>query len=141
MGAFQNQVNVRWSSLPSKSAGGAAVPPPHNQPCVIINNKLKHDDSLFFVAQESQRVLGTIMAGYDGHRGWIYAVAVHPDRKRTGIGSALLRHAEQALESLGCVKINVQTMEENVRAQAFYSASGYTVEKRISLGKMLGRQS
>ena len=73
--------------------------------------------------------------GYDGHRGWIYSVAVSPSRRRQGIGSRLVVHAERALTSKGCVKINLQIMEGNESVIEFYSSLGFTVERRISMGK------
>jgi ribosomal protein S18 acetylase RimI-like enzyme len=82
-------------------------------------------------------VAGTIMAGYDGHRGWLYSLAVAPEHRRRGIGSALVRHAEQELRKRGCLKINLQILEANAAVAAFYEALGYAVEPRVSLGKRL----
>ena len=77
------------------------------------------------------------MAGYDGHRGWIYLVAVHPEHRQDGIGSALVAHAERAVTEKGCLKINLRIMEGNEAAAAFYSSLGYAVENRISMGKRI----
>ena len=77
------------------------------------------------------------MAGYDGHRGWIYSVAVSPAHQRQGIGSRLVSVAEQALTGKGCVKINLQIMEGNESVTAFYSSLGFAVEKRVSMGKRI----
>jgi ribosomal protein S18 acetylase RimI-like enzyme len=77
------------------------------------------------------------MAGYDGHRGWLYAIAVHPECRRTGLGSLLVRHAERALASIGCMKINLQLLATNEATAAFYRSLGYAVEPRISMGKVL----
>ena len=109
----------------------------HNAPEVVIDKKLQNTDSLFFIAQKGDKVVGTVMAGYDGHRGWIYSIAVHPDCQRQGIGSDLLLHAQGKLENLGCLKINLQIMEGNEAVQGFYTANGYSVEQRISMGKKL----
>lgn len=68
----------------------------HNRPALAIDEKLAADDGLFFVAIIESQVIGTIMAGYDGHRGWIYSVAVHPEHRKQGIGSQLVAHAERA---------------------------------------------
>ena len=57
----------------------------HNEPALTIAKKVAHRDGLFFVATEGASVIGTVMAGYDGHRGWLYAVAVHPEQQRTGL--------------------------------------------------------
>lgn len=110
---------------------------PHNAPALAIDRKLAVDDGLFFIALTDSTVVGTIMAGYDGHRGWIYSLAVHPDQRGCGIGTRLLAHAEQALIERGCVKINLQVLPGNGNAQSFYEAKGYTVEDRISMGKRL----
>jgi ribosomal protein S18 acetylase RimI-like enzyme len=77
------------------------------------------------------------MAGYDGHRGWIYSVAVSTAHRRRGIGSQLVRMAERALATMGCVKVNLQIMEGNEHVTAFYAALGFSVEKRVSMGKRL----
>lgn len=79
----------------------------HNVPSLAIDKKLAVNDGLFFVATDKKTVIGTILAGYDGHRGWLYSVAVHADYRRHGLGSSLVRHAEQALIGLGCMKINL----------------------------------
>ena len=110
---------------------------PHNDPLIAIDAKLAVDDGLFFVALCMTTVIGTVMAGYDGHRGWIYAMAVHPDYRGGGIGSALLAHAEERLSRRGCMKINLQIVEGNAAVQAFYARSGYATEARISMGKRL----
>jgi ribosomal protein S18 acetylase RimI-like enzyme len=110
---------------------------PHNKPEVTIDKKLAINDELLFVAMDGENVAGTIMAGYDGHRGWIYSVAVAPSHRREGIGSQLVAHAERALVKLGCVKINLQIVEDNEAVTAFYASLGFSVEKRISMGKRI----
>jgi ribosomal protein S18 acetylase RimI-like enzyme len=110
----------------------------HNNPALTIDKKLAVADGLFFVATVGDDVVGTIMAGYDGHRGWIYSLAVHPDHRRRLIGTQLLSCAESHLASRGCVKINLQIMDGNESVQGFYEANGYAAEKRISMGKKLG---
>lgn len=110
---------------------------PHNNPNVVIDKKIAERDGLFFVAIAGTSIVGTIMAGYDGHRGWIYSVAVSPSCRREGIGSHLIGTAEQALTNRGCVKINLQIMEGNESVVAFYTSLGYSVEKRISMGKRI----
>lgn len=109
----------------------------HNQPSIAIDKKLAHNDGLFFVAVEETKVVGTIMAGYDGHRGWIYSVAVAESHRRRGLGSQLVQHAEKVLTQLGCMKINLQISEGNESVAAFYETLGYSVEKRVSMGKKI----
>lgn len=110
---------------------------PHNAPALVIDKKLAAADGLFFVALTGGAVVGTIIAGYDGHRGWIYSMAVHPNHRGRAIGSQLLSFAEKHLASRGCLKINLQIMEGNEQVRAFYEANGYSVEERISMGKRL----
>lgn len=107
-----------------------------NDPRLSIRNKESVSDNLFFIAESNTReVVGTVMGGYDGHRGWIYSLAVRPEFQRQGIGKLLMMHVEGALKNLGCIKINLQIMEGNDPVQEFYNALGYAVEKRISMGK------
>jgi len=103
----------------------------------VIEKKVAARDELFFVALASNKVIGTVMAGYDGHRGWIYSVAVSPAHRRCGIGSQLVRFAERVLADRGCMKVNLQIMEGNESVAAFYAALGFSVEKRVSMGKRL----
>lgn len=110
---------------------------PQNRPALSIAKKIAFNDGLFFVAVAGAEVVGTVMAGYDGHRGWIYSVAVSPAHQRRGIGSKLVRFAERALAAKGCVKINLQIMDGNEAVTAFYAALGFSIEKRISMGKRI----
>ena len=110
---------------------------PHNRPALSIDKKIAFDDGLFFVAVAGAEVIGTAMAGYDGHRGWIYSVAVSPAHQRGGIGAKLVRFAERALAAKGCVKVNLQIMDGNDAVTAFYEALGFSVEKRISMSKRI----
>jgi len=111
----------------------------HNKPGLAIDMKLAAPDGLFFVAVVDDAVVGTVLAGYDGHRGWLYAVAVHPQHRKQGLGKALVRFAEQALTARGCLKINLQIISDNASAAGFYESLGYAVEPRVSMGKKLGQ--
>ena len=109
---------------------------PHNEPNAVIDTKLAVD-RLLFVARDQGKIIGTAMAGYDGHRGWLYSVAVDPDRQRLGIGRQLVDHAVDVLKTKGCVKINLQVRATNAGVVAFYEALGFVTEDRISMGKLL----
>jgi len=111
--------------------------PPWNRAEEAVPAKLAIQPDLFLVASDGANVIGTIMAGYDGHRGWLYAVAVSESRRRAGVGSALVREAEIRLAALGCRKINLQIRATNIQVQAFYDRLGYGTEDRISMGKRL----
>lgn len=108
----------------------------HNDPELLLDKKLEVQDELLFVAME-ERVVGTVMAGYDGHRGWLYSVAVVPPAQGRGIGRSLVDHAEAALAELGCVKINLQMLAGNAKVEGFYARLGYATEPRISMGKVM----
>ena len=114
-----------------------AEAPAWNDPTVDIQRKLAVQRELFLVATLESEIVGTAMAGYDGHRGWIYYLAVSPSHHRQGIGSALMRRVEQALADLGCPKLNLQVRETNRGVVAFYRKLGYAVEERVSMGKRL----
>lgn len=124
----RSQVVALWETVFGYEAA-------HNAPGLVIDKKMAVEDGLFFVAMADEAVVGTIMAGYDGHRGWIYSLAVSPAWRRQGIGSKLVAHAERALMDKGCVKINLQIMEGNESVSAFYASIGYSVEKRVSMAK------
>jgi len=109
----------------------------HNEPNLVIDRKLALDDGLFYVAICDGIVVGSIMAGYDGHRGWLYSLAVLPNYRNRDIGSELVLKAEQALADRGCMKINLQIMEGNEGVQAFYASLGYSAEVRVSMGKRI----
>jgi len=111
---------------------------PRNEPHFVIAKKLATRSELFFVAVDDASVVGTAMGGFDGHRGWIYTVAVRPDLRRLGIGTALVRRVESALAALGCPKVNLQVLGSKVAVVAFYERLGFAVEDRISMGKCLG---
>jgi ribosomal protein S18 acetylase RimI-like enzyme len=109
----------------------------HNAPDIVIDKKVDFNDGLFFVALDNDDVIGTVMAGYDGHRGWIYSIAVLPAYRKKGLGSALLSFAEKKLSEKGCMKINLQILDGNESVEAFYLSNGFQTEKRISMGKRL----
>ncbi|WP_423392880.1 GNAT family acetyltransferase [Burkholderia sp. LMG 21824] len=111
--------------------------PPHRNPLRSIELKVATQPELFFVATSGARVVGTLMAGFDGHRGWLYSFGVSNDARRLGIGRALIAHAERALAARGCLKVNLQVLPGNDDACRFYAALGYRVEERISFGKTL----
>jgi ribosomal protein S18 acetylase RimI-like enzyme len=108
---------------------------PRNDPARVIRHKIAAQPELFFVAIVEGKTVGTVMGGYDGHRGWIYSLAVDPGHRKQKIGTALVRHVERALENQGCPKINLQVLPSNSATVDFYLKLGYRVEERISMGK------
>ena len=112
---------------------------PQNDPRKDIARKLRVNPEWFLVAESGGRLVGAVMAGYDGHRGWINYLAVEPGRQRAGVGRQLMSEAERVLRAAGCPKINLQVRPENQAAIAFYERLGFVVEGAISLGKRLER--
>ena len=113
--------------------------PPHNCAAVAVPAKLAMNDDLLLIAVNAeQAVIGSVLAGYDGHRGWLYAVAVDPGHQRRGIGQRLVAAATTRLADLGCTKVNLQIRAGNEQVAAFYASLGFTIEPRISMGKRLG---
>jgi ribosomal protein S18 acetylase RimI-like enzyme len=112
---------------------------PQRNPHLSIANKLATQPELFFVAVLGERIVGTVMGGYDGHRGWMYSLAVDESLRRHGIGTRLVAHVEQVLTGLGCPKLNLQILSAKTELQAFYEALGYRADPVISLGKRLGK--
>jgi ribosomal protein S18 acetylase RimI-like enzyme len=110
--------------------------PPHNEPSAVIEAKLAVDD-LIFVAEYEGKLVGACMAGYDGHRGWLYAVAVLKEQRRNGTGEALVKYAMQSLKEIGCIKVNLQIRLTNTEVAAFYKALGFATEERLSMGAFI----
>jgi ribosomal protein S18 acetylase RimI-like enzyme len=110
--------------------------PPHNEPSKVIEAKLAVDD-LIFLAERNNEILGACLAGYDGHRGWLYAVAVSPKHRRSGTGTQLVKHAMQTLKELGCIKVNLQIRSTNTAVAAFYESLGFASEDRLSMGAFI----
>jgi ribosomal protein S18 acetylase RimI-like enzyme len=100
--------------------------------------KMAFQPDLCLVAREDGRVIGSIIAGYDGYRGHINRVAVLKTHRGRGIGALLVREAESRLGALGCTKINLQIRAANHAVTRFYRSLGYTVEEHISMGKLVG---
>ncbi len=112
--------------------------PPRNAPPAMIRRKLGVQPELFLVATQEGRVIGTVLAGFDGVRGWIHHLAVDPSARRAGVATRLMAHAERALAAVGCPKVNLQVRATNAGVVAFYRRLGYVVEERVSMGKALG---
>jgi ribosomal protein S18 acetylase RimI-like enzyme len=109
-----------------------------NDPAKDIRRKLAEQPELFGVLPgDDGKVVGTVMAGYEGHRGWINYLAVHPARQDRGLGRQLMDWAEARLRERGCPKINLQVRRGNEPVLAFYAALGYADDHVVSLGKRL----
>ena len=110
---------------------------PWNDPLADIARKQAHGPDLFLVAAAGTRIIGTVMAGFEGHRGWINYLAVAPDHRQQGLGRRMVVAAEEKLSSIGCPKINLQIRSSNAGVVEFYRRLGYSVDEVISMGKRL----
>jgi len=110
---------------------------PHNDPGRDIRRKLLVQGELFLVGVLDRQLVATVMAGYDGHRGWLNDLAVHPDHRRRGHGRAMVAEAEKRLRTLGCPKINLQVRDDNRQALEFYGRLGFLPDRVVCLGKRL----
>lgn len=110
---------------------------PWNDPHRDIQRKRNVQPELFLVACGDGRILATVMAGYDGHRGWINYLAVHPEYRRSGIGRRMMAEAEMRLRAAGCPKINLQVRSRNTAVIEFYRRIGFTSDDVLSFGKRL----
>jgi ribosomal protein S18 acetylase RimI-like enzyme len=108
-----------------------------NDPHKDIQRKLNTQPELFFVAEIANKIVASIMAGFDGHRGWVNYLAVAPRHRQMGVGRALMRHVETALTERGCPKLNLQVRATNQQVLTFYERLGYVQEEVVSLGKRL----
>ncbi len=110
---------------------------PWNDPNRDIDRKLARDAENLLVLDDDGRLIGSVMVGYGGHRGWVNYLAVHPDRRRQGLGRLLMDAAERRLRDLGCPKVNLQVRTSNEAAKDFYRRIGYSVDEAVSFGKRL----
>jgi ribosomal protein S18 acetylase RimI-like enzyme len=110
---------------------------PQNDPVEDIRRKLDFQPELFFVALLRGKLVGSIMAGYEGHRGWLNYLAVLPEYQKRGYGGKLVEKAVGELRKLGCLKVNLQVRRSNVSVIEFYKHLGFREDEVVSLGKRL----
>ena len=110
---------------------------PQNDPARDIARKLLVGRDLFLVGVGDSGLVGTVMGGYDGHRGWINYLAVKPSVRGSGYGRQLMREVEELLRLRGCAKINLQVRATNDGVIAFYKTLGYGNDNVVGLGKRL----
>jgi len=115
----------------------AGLTRPWNDPHKDIERKLTTQPELFLVYEDDEETIGTAMIGYDGHRGWVYYLAVAAERRGTGIARALMAEAERLLIERGCPKIMLMVRSDNTAVIDLYEHLGYAVESTKVLGKRL----
>ncbi len=110
---------------------------PWNHPGNDIDRKLAVQKELFLVAENAEGIVGSAMAGYDGHRGSVFYLGVLPSHQKSGVGRMLMDRIEQDLAEVGCPKINLMIRNTNLSVQAFYEAIGYEKQGVVVYGKRL----
>ena len=110
---------------------------PWNDPHKDIARKLTEQPDLFLVGTIGDEVVASAMAGFDGHRGWVYYLAVAERCRKRSYGRALMREAERLLTERGCPKLNLQVRSSNSGVIEFYRKLGYVQDETVSLGKRL----
>jgi ribosomal protein S18 acetylase RimI-like enzyme len=115
----------------------AGLTRPWNDPRADIRRKLAVQPELFLVGELDREIVATAMAGYDGHRGSVYYLAVSPAHQRSGYGRIVMAEIERRLEALGCPKLNLMVRHDNGAALGFYQRLGYDEAAVVTLGKRL----
>lgn len=110
---------------------------PWNDPAGDFALALTSPASTVLVTRDGHDITGSVMVGFDGHRGWVYYLAVAPDRQRGGLGRALMAAAEDWLRARGTPKIQLMVREDNHAALGFYEALGLERQKVVTLGRFL----
>jgi len=126
---FLNDVVDLWKKC------GLVVP--QNDPVEDIQRKVAFQPELFFIGLLDGKVIGSIMIGYEGHRGWINYLAIAPKYQRRGYGSQLVRRGIDELRRIGCLKVNLQVRNTNVAVINFYKRLGFKDDNVTSLGLRL----
>ena len=126
---FQDAVVNLW--------GKCGLIVPQNDPIEDMKRKLDFQPGLFFIGLLEGKVVGSIMVGYEGHRGWINYLAVIPEYQRHGYGRKLVQKAIDELKKMGCLKVNLQVRRSNTLVVDFYKRLGFKEDDVISLGMRL----
>jgi len=110
---------------------------PWNDPHADARRALEGATSTILAHRQDGRLVATVMVGADGHRGWVYYLAVAPDLRKRGLGEAMMHAAEAWALARGMPKMQLMVRIENAAAAGFYHAIGYATEERLLLAKRL----
>ncbi len=108
-----------------------------NNPKKDIARKMQINPELFLLGLIEERIVASVMGGYEGHRGWINYLAVDPDYRHRGLARQITAAVEEKIISMGCPKINLQIRADNLQAIRFYESIGYKKDAVVSMGKRL----
>ena len=110
---------------------------PWNDPHADLVRARTGPNSAVLVGRDGSAIVATVMVGHDGHRGWVYYVAVDPDQHKKGYGRAIMTAAEDWLRARGIEKLQLLVRADNIRVQAFYETLGYDQQERVIYAKWL----
>jgi ribosomal protein S18 acetylase RimI-like enzyme len=110
---------------------------PWNDPASDIALARRGEHSTVLVGRVASDIVATAMVGHDGHRGWVYYVAVDPDRQKQGLGRTIMNAAEDWLRAAGIAKLQLLVRRENAKAGAFYQSLGYDEAATVVYAKWL----
>jgi ribosomal protein S18 acetylase RimI-like enzyme len=113
---------------------------PWNDPAADFARAVAGPASAVLLLQEGDALAAGVMVGFDGHRGWVYYLAVAPERRRAGLGRTMMDAAETWLRARGAPKIQLMVREDNEAALGFYEALGLERQKVVTLGRFLARE-
>ncbi len=114
-----------------------ALTRPWNDPAADFARAIEGPSSAILLVREGTALAASVMVGHDGHRGWVYYLAVSPDRRRTGLGREMMAAAEAWLRARGVPKIQLMVRDSNAEALDFYEALGLERQPVITLGRFL----
>jgi ribosomal protein S18 acetylase RimI-like enzyme len=110
---------------------------PWNDPASDIAFARKGPNSAVLVGREANAIVASVMVGHDGHRGWVYYVAIDPEHRGKGRGREIMNAAEQWLRQRGIEKLMLLVRSDNTKVQAFYEQLGYDAQERVIYAKWL----
>jgi ribosomal protein S18 acetylase RimI-like enzyme len=114
---------------------------PWNDPAADIALARKGENAAMLVGRDDSGIVASVLVGHDGHRGWVYYVAVDPDCRHKGYGRVIMDAAEDWLRARGIEKLQLMVRPDNSQVQAFYQSLGYLKQERIIYAKWLdGRE-
>jgi ribosomal protein S18 acetylase RimI-like enzyme len=111
---------------------------PWNDPAADFARAIAGEHSAILVSRSASAIAASVMVGEDGHRGWVYYLAVAPDQRRAGLGASMMKAAEAWLRMRGVPKIQLMVRDGNEDALAFYEALGLERQPVVTLGRFLG---
>ncbi|UCD08313.1 MAG: GNAT family acetyltransferase [Dehalococcoidales bacterium] len=110
---------------------------PWNNPDQDINRKLTDSPDFFLVGTINEKIVASVMAGYDGHHGWIYYLAVDPEYRNQGLGRQIMVAAEEILLEIECPKIDLMVRKNNLGVIKFYEKIGYNEDEVVTMSRRL----